>query len=445
MGVDSEYSEGLVPFQPGGHGKFYLQGWSRPDQKAGWEITCDQPGDYAVNILVRRKAGQKLRIEVLADGKSFRAELPEHAINWQRIRLQSLIPLSVGPHRIAVRMQPLDKESVFNADFHALEFVRPEVEISLQEAALSLRSDITWFQQARYGIFVHWTSQSMPHHGEQKPYAQAVADFNAEAFADQMKRTGAGFVVLTTSHAFQYFPAPIASLDKILPRRTAERDLVADLSDALSLRGIKLMLYYHLGAASDEKWLNATHFWESNTSNLFGNWKSIISEVGQRYKTKLAGWWFDDGATSYYYRSAPWEELELASKAGHAQRLVGFNAWELNNPTLFHDFFTGEGFADPRGYNQLLVRDGSGRYLSGTHQGLQSSACMITEEDWGHFSKDRPIGPPRWNAEQLAALIREFAAYRNVPIFNLEIYQDGTVSPQTVIVFEEASRMLNEK
>ncbi len=37
-----------------------------------------------------------------------------------------------------------------------------------------------------------------------------------------------------------------------------------------------------------------------------------------------------------------------------AQRLVAFNPWELNSPTEFQDFFTGEGFEDPRGYNELL-------------------------------------------------------------------------------------------
>jgi hypothetical protein len=33
---------------------------------------------------------------------------------------------------------------------------------------------------------VHWTSQTMPRHGDPKPYDQAVTDFNVDAFADQM-------------------------------------------------------------------------------------------------------------------------------------------------------------------------------------------------------------------------------------------------------------------
>ncbi|MEI7956242.1 MAG: hypothetical protein WCJ66_13835 [Verrucomicrobiota bacterium] len=118
---------------------------------------------------------------------------------------------------------------------------------------------------------------------------------------------------------------------------------------------------------------------------------------------------------------------------------MAFNSWELNSPTEFHDFFTGEGFSDPRGYNELLVRGGNGRYPSGTHQGLQAGACLITEGDWVHNRKDTAIANPQWNADQLAGMLKGFAEYRNVPIFNMEIYQEGTVSPQSVELFKQAA------
>ena len=51
-------------------------------------------------------------------------------------------------------------------------------------------------------------------------------------------------------------------------------------------------------------------------NKFFGNLEAMLSEVGNHYGDKLAGWWFDDGATNYYYRSAPWEALAKAAKAG---------------------------------------------------------------------------------------------------------------------------------
>ena len=228
------------------------------------------------------------------------------------------------------------------------------------------------------------------------------------------------------------------SLDHILPGRTARRDLVADLADALGRRGVKLFLYYHLGASSDPAWLKATGFWETDTSRLFNNWTAMISEAGQRYGDRLAGWWFDDGAISYYYRSAPWERLATAAKAGHARRLVAFNPWELPSPTEFQDYFCGEGNADP-GMGGLVAMGGNGRISSGPHQGLQACATLITEHDWVHARKDTEIGPPKWNAPQLAALLREFISRKNVPIFNLEIYQEGALSPKSVELFRQAA------
>ena len=243
----------------------------------------------------------------------------------------------------------------------------------------------------------------------------------------------------------QYFPAPLTALDKILPGRTAQRDLVADLADALGRRGIKLMLYYHLGASDDTEWLKASGFWETDTTKFFANWQAIIAEAGERYRDKLAGWWFDDGSINYYYRSAPWETLPAPPRPAFPQRLVGFNAWELNNPTQFHDFCTGEGCAEPRGFDRLLTLESIGRYPTGTHAGLQASACLITESTWVHDRRETPPSRPKWNADQLAPLLKGFIAHRNVPIFNLEITQDGHLSTESIALFKEVARRLKEK
>jgi hypothetical protein len=364
---------------------------------------------------------------------------------WERIRLDGLVNLPAGNSTMTLRIGPADGASNFDAQVFSVELVRPAVRAELVKRALALRADTGWFQRARYGIMVHWTNQSMPLHGEPKSYDDAVAAFDVEAFADQMQRTGAGFVLFTTAHAFQYFPAPLASLDKILPGRTSRRDLVADLAEALSHRGIKLMLYYHLGAINDAEWMKASGFFDTDTAQFFGNWRAIISEAGTRYKDRLAGWWFDEGATVYYHRNAPWEALDRAAKAGNPQRLVGFNAWELVNPTQFHDFCTGEGCQEPRGFCGLLNPGGDGRYPRGTHAGLQASACLIAERDWGHFTRNDPLPAPKWTTSQVAALLKDFQACRNVPIFNLEITQDGNVSARTIGLLEQARRILETK
>lgn len=442
MAVDAQLSDGLRPFQAGAHGKFFIQGWQRADQRAEWQVTAAESANYAVQVLVNRVSHQELWLEVTAAGKTLAATLPAEARRWQRFLLPGTVLIPVGETSVTLRLRPTGGATNFEAKVHAVELVRPAVRAALHQRALTLRADTAWLQRARYGIMVHWTKESMPLHGESKSYDQAAADFDVEAFADSVRQTGAGFVVLTTAHAFQYFPAPLTSLEKILPGRTSQRDLVADLADALARRGMKLLLYYHLGAINDAAWLKASGFWETDTTRFFANWQAIVSEAGERYGDKLAGWWFDDGAVTYYYRSAPWEKLDRAAKAGFPRRLVGFNPWELNRPTEFQDYFCGEGFDDPRGYNQLLTPAGNGHYPSGTHAGLQGCATLITERDWGHFRKESPLDPPRWNAAQLTDLLQRFIACKNVPIFNLEITQDGQLSPRSIELFRHAAANL---
>ena len=444
MAHDARLPEGLKPMQAGAHGKFPVDGWTRPDQALTWEVTVPDDDAYAVNVLACRGDDRPLELTVSAAGQSASGTLRSGPGVWTRQALDGVLRLSKGPQTIVLRARLPDNSAEFVASVLSLELVRPAVRERLHEAAVAQRADTAWLQKAGYGLMSHWTSQSCPRRGDPKPYAQAARDFDVETLANQVQEAGAGFFVLTTSHAQFYFPAPIRAIDRILPGRTAPRDLVADLAGALGKRGIRLMLYYHIGASSDPQWLKASGFWETDTRRIFGNWTAIISEVGERYGGRLAGWWFDDGAINYYYRSAPWERLTRAARAGNPRRLVSYNPWVLPSPTEFQDFCCGEGFEDA-GAGGLLQVGGDGRYTAGTYQGLQACATLITEGDWVHGRKDTEIGKPRWSAEQLATVLSDFARFRNVPIFNLEIYQEGTVSPTSVEVFKEAHRLWHER
>lgn len=442
MGVDAELSDGLQRISHSSHGKFQVAGWSRSDQSATWKITASEAASQEIFLLLKRSNRQPLTIKLDAAGQSVRGSLPVNELGWQRVKLDGLLDLPAGETSITVHMATADGKSDFNAELHAIELVRPEVREVLDKRALAMRSDPTWFQNARFGMMVHWTKQSVPLKGDAKPYDQAVAEFDVERFADDMKSTGAGFVVFTTSHAMHFFPGPLKALDEILPGRTARRDLPADLAKALRKRGMKLFLYYHLGASDDPEFLKASGFWDTDTARFFNHWRKMISEAGERYGDQLAGWWFDDGATSYYYRSAPWESLARAAKAGYSQRLISFNAWELNNPTQFHDFCTGEACYDPRGIDALLSPENMGIYPSGTHKGLAASACLISDANWVHTRPNTPPSTPRWSAGQLADLLNGFRAQRNVPIFNLEITQDGHLCPESLTVFKSAASQM---
>ncbi|MBM4089784.1 MAG: hypothetical protein FJ276_10200 [Planctomycetes bacterium] len=415
------------------HRRMQVKNWPLGGQTT-WEVEVVEPGDYAVNVLFNHSVKMPLKVAVTAgearcEGVSER--IAHH--DWRRFPLPGALRLAKGRHTLALTIAPVEGASNEKLELLSIELVRPEVKERLRRAALAMRAqaDTNWFRDAHFGLMCHWTSQTVPRNGPPKPYADAARDFDVAKFTEQVAQTGARFVCICTSHAHMYFPAPLKSLDRILPGRTAQRDLVGDLADALDRHGIRLMLYYHLGSNDDRPWQEASGFWKTDTSEFWKNWTAVIGEAGERYGEKLAGWWFDDGTANYYYRSAPWQRLATAAKTGNPKRLVCFNPWVLPTATEFQDYLAGEGNNDPSVQGWLKPGD-HGRISGGAYAGLQASAALVMERDWLHTKRDTEIGPPRQTAAQLADLLRRFAALENVPMLNCEIYQDGTLSPTTV-------------
>ena len=214
-----------------------------------WEVDVAEAGDYAVNVLFRHSVKIPLKLAVTAgtahcDGVS--EYIARH--EWRRLSLPGSLRLPQGRQPLALTIAPASGVATEKLELLSIELIRPTVRQRLHQAALALRSqaDTRWFRKARYGLMFHWTSQTVPRSGTPKPYADAVRDFDVKQFVDQVVRTHAGFVTITTSHADMYFPAPLKSLDTILPGRTTRRDLVGELAEALGRHGIRLMRYYHL-------------------------------------------------------------------------------------------------------------------------------------------------------------------------------------------------------
>jgi hypothetical protein len=438
MAVDGSYSTGLKEFQAGGHGKFHLRQWTNDQFSVSWKINAPVAGDYQANLLARLHGADAVASFAI-QGASTGVEMPlgQAARQWDRHSFPKALALKQGEQTLMLQFRPKDPGSKINLEMLSVELVRPCIKDRLHAEAKQMRADTTWLQQAGYGAMVHWTSQTQPRNGAQKPYAQAVQDFDVKTFAQQMRDCGVSFVVLTTSHAEMRFPGPNKALDSLLPGCTASRDLVSDLIVELRKYNIKLMLYYHIGSVGDTRWLEASGFWKTDTTQVFENWRKIITEIGLRYGDGLTGWWFDDGSVNYYYRSAPWKALLQAARAGNPKRLVGFNSWELPSPTEFHDLYLGEGNRSPSGTGALLKRNGNGRYPSGSHEGLQSCSTLVFESDWIYMRGGQPIAGWQFSVENMRQMIQDFKAYHNVLIFNFEITQEGTISPESVEMFKK--------
>ena len=308
------------------------------------------------------------------------------------------------------------------------------------------RANTDWLARCRYGIGVHWTAQTVPRTGAPKPFQKAVADFNLDGFMAAVERAGADYVLFTAAHALQMLPAPNAVLERILPGRTCERDLIAEMADALAASGKHLLVYYNHSCnhRQDAAWEDAVGYHARDKERFAKNLMDIVAWMGERYGDKVKAWWFDSPysvdprgphnsvTTDMKGFRFPWEQFTAAAKVGSPVRLVTYNAGVAQTflYTTHQDYWAGE--------MVNLETPAESRYLD---NGLQWFGWTCLEDRrWVHTKPDTPIPPPLYSDEQLLQFIRTCNRHKAPMTFNVGIYQDGTLAPASV---DQLQRLAN--
>ncbi len=183
-------------------------------------------------------------------------------------------------------------------------------------------------------------------------------------------------------------------------------------------------------------------------SRFYGNVMEILSEVGDRYGEKLDGWFFDggqryynchfDGSDSVGISSAPFKRIGQAARNGNCERVLCYNPWILPQLTQYQDYFAGEGSTGATG-----LKDGV--FTHGGQKGLMAFGCFPLERRWGHIDKNTPIQAPRVDAVTLARRITRAKKNRHPLAINLEMYEDGSVSPVSAALLKEVRAKLGHR
>ncbi|MEU0126480.1 alpha-L-fucosidase [Streptomyces sp. NPDC006289] len=117
-----------------------------------------------------------------------------------------------------------------------------------------------WFGEAKLGIFVHWgiyavdgVAESWSFYDGTVPYERymdqlrgfTASRYDPRAWADLFARAGAGYAVLTAKHhdGVALFDTRHSELS-VVGRTPAGRDLVAEYTEALRERGLRVGLYF---------------------------------------------------------------------------------------------------------------------------------------------------------------------------------------------------------
>jgi hypothetical protein len=423
---------------------FWIQSWNDSQQAFAWKVQVPQADEYSVDVLVSGTPGSQ--IEIAGPQDTVNVTIPQGndhwGNNWNKIAVPGWLTLPQGTSTITVRSPnpagiATNKNHYKGMALMSLELIARSQKEAIQKRVRDAHSSAKWLADAQYGLMFQWGEWGYPEHGEGKPWPKMIDDFNVEKFADMVQSTGAGYVIWSATWRSYYFPAPIQAIDRIMPGRTSKRDLIGELADALNRRGIKLMLYYHCGYG-DREWqtrnFGTTDADQIGTDALFRkNWTAIMTEVGERYGSRLAGWFIDEG----WYPS-PFEEQNRALKAGYSGRIVSFNDWVRPRLTDFEDVEFGEGFNGLNDGAGTLFPDGpaigsDGVYVEGPHKGLQAHGMFVLDgPDWGIYRPDASIAKPTLTPGQILEMAKYAKTHRVALTFDLLMYEDGTVSPASL-------------
>ena len=179
------------------------------------------------------------------------------------------------------------------------------------------------FSKRKYGLFVHFVHGISCNADGSQPSTidETVNSFDANAFADLVSSMGVEYLIFTAWHwrAIPLYPSKVT--EKYRGKICPSRDLLGEIIDAVTSRGVDMILYTHPRDGHDfspEDMLSCGWGKNENESSstpdkaLFDNKKwneytlALYTELLERYGNKLSGI-YTDGTGPYSKKSDRYE------------------------------------------------------------------------------------------------------------------------------------------
>ena len=294
-----------------------------------------------------------------------------------------------------------------------------------------------WFKAAGWGVFVHFlydvqcVGDRINNMDGVPDWNKCVDEFDTEKFADQIKLTGASYVIFTMMQRTRYMIAPNKTYDRLTGYKPGEacstRDLVEDLYTSLNKRSIKLMLYWTGdGPRQDEKAAKAMGYTEKVSEAYVQKWADVVAEYGERYKSKVLGWWVDGCYDFIGYNEAKWSILTKGLRAGNSKRIIALNNPKMttsNSSTKEDDYTTGE----QHKFGEIP--------LTRWRDGVQWHILSYLGNEW--------CAPGlRFSPDFMSDYIRKCNAVGGVVSIDVCLFRDGTIENSHLECLQGISRRL---
>ena len=304
-----------------------------------------------------------------------------------------------------------------------------------------------WFQEAKFGLFVHWGVYSILGDGEWVMNNQNIAideyeilpsffnpiDFDAEAWVTMAKKAGMKYITITSRHhdGFSMFDSKATDYD-IVDATPYGKDVLKALAEECRKQDIKLFFYYSL-----LDWNRDDYFPRGRTGNEIpgrgsGSWEDYIAfmkiqltELLTNYGD-IGGIWFDGHWDQKEWDGKKFGKLKVDWHYDEIYRLIH----ELQPKALIGNnhhigVINGEDF-------QMFEKDLPGKNTTGWGTASDQigsvplEVCETINGSWGFNLQDRK----HKSDKELIHYLIKAAGYGSNMLLNVGPMPNGKIQPK---------------
>ncbi len=322
---------------------------------------------------------------------------------------------------------------------------------------------MAWFQEARFGMFIHWGIYAIPARGEWircnerisvEDYQQYFdefdpVDYDPKAWAKAAKEAGMRYAVLTAKHHDGFCLFDSQHTDYKATKTKAGRDLVREYVDAFRAEGLKMGFYYstidwhhpdfpHFGdrqhpMRDNPAFRDVKHNFDNYLDYMHAQVKELVTNYGQ-----IDILWFD---FSYdHLRGEAWRATELVNMVRSYQPDViidnrleasgeGFGSLITEHPNVYSgDFLSPEQIIPPHGI------------VNYKGDPMAWEACVTMNNNWGFHGTDKHFKP----APMLIRKLVECVSKGGNLLLNVGPDARGRIPEQSLTTLAEIGRWMRD-
>jgi alpha-L-fucosidase len=311
-----------------------------------------------------------------------------------------------------------------------------------------------WFQDARFGVFIHWGTYSVLGRGEWvmniekmpvSEYEKLPPQFDPEKFdaaqwVATFKKAGAKYITITSKHhdGFGMWDSKVSDWD-IVDRTPYKRDVLKQLADECQKQDMKLFFYY-----SHLDWHHPDYFPRGMTGKTAdrpesGDWNKYLAYMDAQLTELLGG---DYGQIGGIWFDGWWDQQSKRLDDTKDADVLATNIdWHLRRTyDLIHALqpaclvganhhvrpFPGEDF---QMYERDLPGENKGGHSSDAQVGkLPLETCDTINGAWGYNASDKKF---KAVPDLIRYLVRAAGRDANF-LLNVGPRPDGTLDPESV-------------